>query len=157
MRRSDLGRGFMAALLTLGWNTWVYGIITVLFLLISVMLVLTILIQKPQGGGLAGAFGGAGVGSGQTAFGAKTGDALTVFTIIVFAIYIILAVVLNYATKGMIAAQNKAAIEAVPASTAPPSSENPESSPTGEKPPPAPVGNEGTQPGAAPVTPPSGG
>lgn len=71
------------------------GVATTVFLLVCIMLILTILIQKPQGGGLAGAFGSS-AGSGQTAFGAKTGDALTVFTIAVFVLYIGGAILLNY-------------------------------------------------------------
>lgn len=67
----------------------------VVFLLACLVLILVVLIQKPQGGGLAGAFG-AGAGSGQTAFGARTGDALTIATIGFFLIYVLLAIGLNY-------------------------------------------------------------
>ena len=42
-------------------------------------LVLVILVQRPQGGGLASAFGGGG--GTDTAFGGRTGDALTVATV----------------------------------------------------------------------------
>lgn len=83
-------------LVLLAWAPWAVGIATVLFLVICIMLIMTVLIQRPQGGGLAGAFG-SGAGSGQTAFGAKTGDALTIFTIIVFVLFIGSAIVLNYA------------------------------------------------------------
>ena len=87
----------MTATLVLGaMPGWAIGVLVAGFLLMCVLLVLTVLIQRPQGGGLAGAFGGA-AGSGQTAFGAKTGDALTVATITMFAIYILLAIGLNYA------------------------------------------------------------
>lgn len=92
----------MSSTLILAWNPWAWAVIAVVFLVICGVMVLTVLIQKPQGGGLANAFGGGGAGSGQTAFGAKTGDALTVFTIVVFTIYILLAVTLNYASKGYI-------------------------------------------------------
>jgi protein translocase SecG subunit len=68
------------------------------FIIASVFLILTVLIQKPQGGGLAGAFG-SGAGSGQTAFGAKTGDALTIATIIMFVFYLATAVGLTYVVK----------------------------------------------------------
>lgn len=81
------------------WPDWLVGLTTVLFLAVCVIMVLTVLIQKPQGGGLASAFGGSGAGSGQTAFGAKTGDALTIFTIIVFVVYLAFAVVLNFAMR----------------------------------------------------------
>ena len=80
------------------WGGWVMGVVITLFVVVCVLMVLTVLIQKPQGGGLAGAFG-SGAGSGQTAFGTKTGDALTVFTCIVFALMVVLAVALNFGIK----------------------------------------------------------
>lgn len=85
-------------LLTLAWNQWVLAVLMVLFLLICGLVILTVLVQRPQGGGLAGAFGG-GSGSGQTAFGTKTGDALTVLTISMFVVYLLAAIALNYGTK----------------------------------------------------------
>ncbi len=57
-------------LLLAAWSPWLTGILSVLFLAVAVLMVLTVLIQKPQGGGLAAAFG-AGASSGQTAFGAN--------------------------------------------------------------------------------------
>lgn len=77
---------------------WLIGLTAVLFLIVSALMVLTVLIQRPAGGGLSGAFG-SGAGSGQTAFGAKTGDALTIATISVFIAYLIIAVVLNFGTR----------------------------------------------------------
>jgi preprotein translocase subunit SecG len=85
-------------LLSLAASGWLIGILTVLFMVVCVVLILTVLIQRPQGGGLAGAFG-SGAGSGQTAFGTKTGDALTIFTIIVFVVFIGAAIGLNYAAQ----------------------------------------------------------
>jgi len=64
----------------------------VLFILVSLLLILLILIQKGRGGGLSGAFGGAG---GNTAFGAKTGDVLTWATSIIFGVFVLLAITLN--------------------------------------------------------------
>lgn len=64
----------------------------------SALLMLMVLIQKPQGGGLAGAFG-SGAGSGQTAFGTKTGDALTIATIIVFSLWLLLSVGTNFVAR----------------------------------------------------------
>ena len=78
--------------------SWVIGLLVALFFLICIILILTVLIQRPQGGGLSGAFGSA-AGSGQTAFGAKTGDALTIATIAMFVIYLLVAVGLNYAVR----------------------------------------------------------
>lgn len=70
---------------------WLYFFI-VIFILLSILLVLIVLIQKGRGGGLSGAFGGAG---GHTAFGSKTGDVLTWATSIIFGVFVLLAVALN--------------------------------------------------------------
>ena len=79
-------------------NPWATALLMVLFIGVSVLMVLAILIQRPQGGGLAAAFGGSSAGSGQTALGTKTGDALTIFTISVFTAFVIFGIILNYAT-----------------------------------------------------------
>jgi preprotein translocase subunit SecG len=71
----------------------VYWIFLPLFLFICVVMILLVLIQKGRGGGLSGAFGGGG--GGNTAFGAKTGEVLTWATSVVFALFVLLAVVLN--------------------------------------------------------------
>jgi len=62
----------------------------VLLMIVCIFLVLLVLIQKGRGGGWSGAFGG---GGGNTAFGSKTGDVLTWATSIVFAVFVVLAVV----------------------------------------------------------------
>lgn len=67
------------------------------FVLVSVVLVLAILIQKPKGGGLAAAFGGGG-GGDQAMFGAKVGDVMTWVTVVLFAAFIGLAITLVYST-----------------------------------------------------------
>ncbi|MEM7680650.1 MAG: preprotein translocase subunit SecG [Planctomycetota bacterium] len=64
----------------------------VLFVLVAVVMTLVILIQKPKGGGLSGAFGGAGSGSEQAFFGAKAGDFLTWLTVGCFVTFLALAV-----------------------------------------------------------------
>jgi len=76
-------------------NMLVTGLLVVLFVVISVMMMLIVLIQRPQGGGLSGAFGSDAAGAGQTAFGAKTGDALTTATIVIFVLFIAMASALN--------------------------------------------------------------
>jgi protein translocase SecG subunit len=65
-------------------------ILNVLLFLISVFMILLILIQRGKGGGLAGAFGGAG---GSSAFGSRAGDTFTRVTIIVAAIWILLIMI----------------------------------------------------------------
>ncbi|MFU8828837.1 MAG: preprotein translocase subunit SecG [Phycisphaerales bacterium] len=76
---------------------WI-GLGIVGFLFVSLTMILIVLIQKPQGGGLSGAFGASsdGGGSGQTAFGAKTGDVLTTLTIAIFIIFLVSAAGLNF-------------------------------------------------------------
>jgi protein translocase SecG subunit len=71
-----------------------FTLLVILFLIASVCLVLIILVQRPQGGGLAQAFGG-GAGGTDTAFGGRTGDALTYATVTAFGIYLALAIALN--------------------------------------------------------------
>ena len=70
----------------------------VLFLIVCVLLILLVLIQKGRGGGLAGAFGGAG---GNTAFGSKTGDVLTWATSILFGVFLLLAVAANWTSNAV--------------------------------------------------------
>ena len=63
------------------------------FAIFSILLMAVILLQRGRGVGLAGAFGGAG---GAATFGAKTGDILTWVTMVMFGIYVLLAVILNF-------------------------------------------------------------
>jgi len=55
----------------------------------ALFLIALVLIQRGRGGGLAGAFGGAG---GQSAFGTKAGDLFTRITVAVAAIWILLCI-----------------------------------------------------------------
>ncbi len=63
------------------------SLLTLFFIVTAVALILVILVQRPQGGGLSGAFGSGG-GSSQSAFGAKTGDVLTAVTVGVFILFL---------------------------------------------------------------------
>jgi preprotein translocase subunit SecG len=65
----------------------------VLLISVCLFLMLVILIQRGRGGGLVGAFGGAG---GMSAFGAKTGDVFTWITVVVAAIFVLLSVFGNF-------------------------------------------------------------
>ena len=80
-----------------------FPLLTVLFLIVSVAMVLIVLVQRPQGGGLAGAFGGAGGGGTDTAFGGRTGDVLTVATVGAFVLYLGLAITLNILDSRLLA------------------------------------------------------
>ena len=72
-------------------QTFLY--LTIGLIVISVAMVLIILVQRPQGGGLASAFGGGG--GNDTVFGGRVGDALTVMTVITFVLFLGFAVALN--------------------------------------------------------------
>ncbi len=72
-----------------------FWIATVVFAIVAVAMILIILVQRPQGGGLAGAFGGAGGAGTDTVFGGRVGDALTYATVAAFVIYLSLAITLN--------------------------------------------------------------
>lgn len=78
--------------MSVGFNVVFYGLLG-LFILVSLVMILIVLIQKGRGGGLASAFGGMG---GQTAFGSKTGDVLTWATSIIFGVFLLLSIVLNW-------------------------------------------------------------
>ena len=65
--------------------------VAVLFVLVCLILILVVLMQKGRGGGLSGAFGG-GMASGL--LGSKTGDFLTWVTIVLVAVFLVLAVLM---------------------------------------------------------------
>jgi preprotein translocase subunit SecG len=89
----------------------------VLFIFVCLVMILLVLIQKGRGGGLAGAFGGAG---GNTAFGAKTGDVLTWATSVVFGIFLVLAVTLNRLAETRAEAASGTTIAETPVLSVPP-------------------------------------
>jgi preprotein translocase subunit SecG len=59
-------------------------------ILISLLLILIVLIQRGKGGGLAGAFGGAG---GSSAFGSRAGDTFTKVTLYLAAIWVLVIMI----------------------------------------------------------------
>jgi preprotein translocase subunit SecG len=67
--------------------SWVPWVMNLVLLLVGIFLILLVLIQRGKGGGLAGAFGGAG---GSSAFGSRAGDTFTRVTIYVAAVWILL-------------------------------------------------------------------
>jgi preprotein translocase subunit SecG len=74
----------------------ILGILNVLTVLLTVFLIGIILIQRGKGGGLAGAFGGAG---GSSAFGTKTGDVFTKITVGVAIAWILLMMLMVVLTN----------------------------------------------------------
>lgn len=150
---------------------WI-GLGIVGFLFVSLTMILIVLIQKPQGGGLSGAFGSSSDGgAGQTAFGAKTGDVLTTMTITIFIVFLLSAAGLNYVIRPPASANatpaatgtNQTGTTPAPATPAPttpapqPSGINPtpiDGPPGGIQPSVPSTGNEG-EPGTPESTPPS--
>jgi len=69
-------------------------IASIFLLFLGFLLIFVILLQRGRGGGLAGAFGGAG---GQSAFGTKAGDVFTRITIGIAIVWVLMAVLTGYA------------------------------------------------------------
>ncbi|MGL6073633.1 MAG: preprotein translocase subunit SecG [Fimbriiglobus sp.] len=65
-------------------------ILNIVVILLSLMMVFMILIQRGKGGGLAGAFGGAG---GSSAFGSRAGDALMKITLYLAAVWVLIIMI----------------------------------------------------------------
>ena len=103
----------------------VQGLLAVLMIIVCCLLMIVVLIQKGRGGGLAGAFGGAGGSS--SAFGAKTGDVFTWITVALAAVFVLLAVVGNYAfdESAVASARQDAAAEPQVGDTPAPASDAP--------------------------------
>ncbi len=66
---------------------WTATILNFLVIVASIFLIFLVLIQRGKGGGLAGAFGGAG---GSSAFGSRAGDLFTRITIVSALIWVLL-------------------------------------------------------------------
>jgi preprotein translocase subunit SecG len=69
---------------------WFSTILNWLVLLVGIMLIFLVLIQRGKGGGLSGAFGGAG---GSSAFGSRAGDLFTRVTLVLAAVWVLLIMV----------------------------------------------------------------
>ncbi len=74
----------------------ILGLLNTVIVILSLFLIGVILIQRGKGGGLAGAFGGAG---GSSAFGTKAGDVFTRITGVAAIIWIALAMLLVVITN----------------------------------------------------------
>lgn len=79
------------------WLSASTPLLVTLLCILSVLLIIVVLLQRGRGGGLAGAFGGMG---GQSAFGTRAGDVFTRITVVMAAIWIILAGVSGMAMRG---------------------------------------------------------
>jgi preprotein translocase subunit SecG len=133
---------------------WYHNIFAILFAFLCVFLMLVILLQRGRGVGLAGAFGGAG---GHSAFGAKTGDVLTWATVIITAIFLFFAVMLNYAfvmPKSTLGADAEAALQAEEGAGAPAApTPSPTPTPVQSRPAPPPTSTPASAPAPTPATP----
>lgn len=69
---------------------WVSHVFNVLVIAIGLFLMLIVLIQRGKGGGLAGAFGGAG---GSSAFGSRAADAFVKITLYLAAVWVLVIMI----------------------------------------------------------------
>jgi len=74
---------------------WVYLSVSVL-MIVGILMIFIILLQRGRGGGLAGAFGGAG---GQSALGTKAGDVFTKITVGLAVVWVFFACISIYALR----------------------------------------------------------
>jgi len=98
----------MNMLAEMSWGQW---LLALLLIFVCWLLMLVILLQKNRGGGLAGAFGSAG---GSGAFGAKTGDVFTWFTVIVTGVFVVLASAANFVFDESAEAKSTTSTELTP-------------------------------------------
>lgn len=69
-----------------GWSI----ALNLVILLLSLLMMFIILIQRGKGGGLAGAFGGAG---GSSPFGSRAGDTFTRITLYMAAVWVLVIMI----------------------------------------------------------------
>jgi preprotein translocase subunit SecG len=112
------------ALFAVGVPSWMPPVIAVVLLVVGLFLILLVLIQRGKGGGLAGAFGGAG---GSSAFGSRAGDTFTKITIYVAAGWILLIMILIKTTQPSVELPANAAV--APANGGAPSEPAPDERP----------------------------
>ncbi len=65
---------------------WYSHLLNLIIIILGLLLMLIVLIQRGKGGGLAGAFGGAG---GSSAFGSRTADAFVKITLYLAAVWVL--------------------------------------------------------------------
>jgi preprotein translocase subunit SecG len=83
-------------------------LLNVIIVALGLLMILTILIQRGKGGGLIGAFGGAG---GSSPFGSKAGDTFTRITITMAGIWVLLIMIhVKVAKQDAIESQNTSSL-----------------------------------------------
>ncbi len=90
-----------AAALLFAWTPpyWLVGVLNLGLWIVGFFLIVVILLQSGKGGGLAGAFGGAG---GQSAFGSRMGDEFTKITLYIALVwFLMLMLVIKLAPASM--------------------------------------------------------
>lgn len=83
---------------------WVSHLINFIIVALGLLLMLIILIQRGKGGGLAGAFGGAG---GSSPFGSRAADAFVKVTLYLAAVWVLFIMIHVKVVKYDIAEQQK--------------------------------------------------
>jgi preprotein translocase subunit SecG len=76
----------LAVLAAVSVPSWAPPLMNFVLILSSLFMILLVLIQRGKGGGLSGAFGGAG---GSSAFGSRAGDTFTRITIYTAAFWVL--------------------------------------------------------------------
>lgn len=91
-----------AAALLLAWNPpgWLVGVLNLGLWIVGFFLIVIILLQSGKGGGLAGAFGGAG---GQSAFGSRMGDEFTKITLYIALVWFLMLMLVIKLAPGTVA------------------------------------------------------
>jgi preprotein translocase subunit SecG len=73
---------------------------TIGLVVVSLFLILSVIVQKPRGGGLAGAFSGGAGAQADSAFGAQASNVAVTATIAAFVIFLLLAIAINLMLGG---------------------------------------------------------
>ena len=118
-----------------------FYLLTGLFMVVSTVMILVILMQRPKGGGLSAAFGGSSAGSADSLLGGRVGDTLTWVTVVAFVLYLGLAISLNMSAgpgaadvagpaEAVEASETSAPVEVLPAAPIAPEESGPSTSDT---------------------------
>jgi preprotein translocase subunit SecG len=90
------------------WADLIVGFLNLALMIASLFLILLVLIQRGKGGGLAGAFGGAG---GSSAFGSRAGDTFTRITIYAAAVWLLLVMFIINRAQPRTPTENRPGVE----------------------------------------------